>query len=95
MNKYKHTKKKKKTSQIWENNFTICQNMMSKHKHKNCHGKFDKIISQIVKTIWINTNMKIVMIESKACAKLSWKRKIMNKKYCKQNFVMTLSKIKI
>ncbi len=33
---------KKNPSQIWENNFTICQNMMSKHKHKNCHHKFDK-----------------------------------------------------
>jgi hypothetical protein len=64
--------------------------MMSKHKHKSYHHKFDKIISQIVKTIWINTNTKIVMIESKACLKLSWKHEIM--KYCKHNIVMAIFK---
>jgi hypothetical protein len=47
MDKYKHTKKK--SSQIWENNFTICQNMMSKHKHKNCQHKFDKIFHKLSK----------------------------------------------
>lgn len=48
MNKHKQEKIR---SNCLSSNFTNCQNIMNKHKHTNCHDKFDQIISQVVKTL--------------------------------------------
>jgi len=58
MNTHKHKKLLQKFNN--SDNFTNCQNVMIVY-WKKIHEKLDQIISQFVKTPWVNTNEKNFM----------------------------------